>query len=96
MSSEGGFSTPPRLLALVLPVSLAGAAVVVAAAWSFASAASWSVLAGVVVLLGAAIVAEAFPVPMESLPLGYVSLAAVFVVGTAFLYGWAPAATSPR
>jgi diguanylate cyclase (GGDEF)-like protein len=29
---------------------------------------------------------------MESLPAGHVSLAAVFVVGTAFLYGWAAAA----
>jgi diguanylate cyclase (GGDEF)-like protein len=92
MSSEGGVSTPPRLLALVLPVSLGGAALVVAAAWSFASAVSWSVLAGVAVLLAAAVVAEAFPVPMESLPGGYVSLAAVFVVGTAFLHGWAAAA----
>jgi diguanylate cyclase (GGDEF)-like protein len=92
MSSEGGVSTPPHMLALVLPVSLAGAAVVAAAAWSFTSAVSWSVLAGVVVLLAAAITAEAFPVPMESLPAGYVSLAAVFVVGTAFLYGWAAAA----
>jgi diguanylate cyclase (GGDEF)-like protein len=91
-SPEGGVSTPPQLLALVLPVSLAGAAVVAAAAWSFSSTASWSILAGVAVLLAAAIVAEAFPVPMESLPAGYVSLAAVFVVGTAFLYGWAPAA----
>jgi diguanylate cyclase (GGDEF)-like protein len=92
MSSQGGVSTPPHLLALVLPVSLAGAGVVAAAAWSLAGALSWSVLAGVVVLLAAAVVAEAFPVPMESLPAGYVSLAAVFVVGTAFLYGWAAAA----
>ena len=38
MSSQGGVSAPPHLLALVLPVSLAGAAVVAVAAWSFAFA----------------------------------------------------------
>jgi diguanylate cyclase (GGDEF)-like protein len=92
MSSQGGGATPPHLLGLVLPVSLAGAAVVAAAVWSFTSAVSWGVLAGVVVLLVAAVVAEAFPVPVESLPAGHVSLAAVFVVGTAFLYGWEAAA----
>jgi len=36
----------------------------------------------------AAMLAEAYPVPVESLPGGYVSLAAVFVVGTALIYGW--------
>jgi len=46
---------------------------------------------GVLVLLGAATLAEAFPVPLESLPAGYVSLAAVFLVGTGVVYGWAAA-----
>ena len=46
---------------------------------------------GVLALLGAAALAEAFPVPLESLPAGYVSLAAVFVVGTGAVYGWAAA-----
>lgn len=68
MSSKGGVSTPPRLLALVLPVSLGGAAVVVAAAWSFESAVSWSVLAGVIVLLAAAVVAGAIVVRRRRLP----------------------------
>src|SRR5207237_5514861 len=42
----------------------------------------------VLALLGAAALAEAFPVPLESLPAGYVSLAAVFLVGTGVVYGW--------
>ena len=49
-------------------------------------------LAALAVLLVSAVLAVAFPVPIESLPAGNVSLAAVFVVGTGVLYGWAPAA----
>lgn len=49
-------------------------------------------LAGLLVLLAASALAEAYPVPVESLPAGSVSLAAVFIVGAAVLYGWAPAA----
>jgi diguanylate cyclase (GGDEF)-like protein len=43
-------------------------------------------------MLLAATVTEAYPVPIESLPAGQVSLAAVFVVGAAVIYGWAEAA----
>jgi diguanylate cyclase (GGDEF)-like protein len=85
-------NAPGRLLALVLPVSIAGAGVMAWATWSFSATYSWSALAGVLALFAAAVVAEAFPVPVEGLPAGHVSLAAVFVVGTAVLYGWAPAA----
>jgi diguanylate cyclase (GGDEF)-like protein len=46
----------------------------------------------VAALLLVSILAEAYPVPIESLPAGHVSLAAVFVVGTGVIYGWAPAA----
>jgi diguanylate cyclase (GGDEF)-like protein len=86
---RGGAHASPGLLALLAPVTAAGLAVVVAAAASFATGAhTWTCAAGIAVLLAAAVFAEAFPVPMESLPAGYVSLAAVFVVGTAVLYGW--------
>jgi diguanylate cyclase (GGDEF)-like protein/putative nucleotidyltransferase with HDIG domain len=49
-------------------------------------------VAGLLALLVAATVAEAFPVPIENVPVGGTSLATVFIVGTAVLYGW-PAAT---
>ena len=82
-----------RLLPVVVPVVLAGVAALVAAAFAFAaSRPSLAVVAGVGALLVASVVVEAFPVPIESLPAGSVSLAAVFMVGTAVLYGWAPAA----
>jgi diguanylate cyclase (GGDEF)-like protein len=85
-------SATRRLLPLVLPVWLLGGGAVGAAGWSFAaSRPSIAVLGGVLALLAAAALAEAFPVPLESLPAGYVSLAATFVVGTAVIYGWAPA-----
>jgi diguanylate cyclase (GGDEF)-like protein len=82
-----------RLLPVVVPVTLAGVAALGAAALAFAaSEPSLAVLAGVAALLVASVFVEAFPVPVESLPAGSVSLAAVFMVGTAVLYGWAPAA----
>src|SRR5712691_1446845 len=82
-----------RLLPLLAPVTLLGTAVLAAAGWRFAAGhPSPAVLGGVAALLAAATLAEAFPVPLESLPAGNVSLAAVFVVGTGVLYGWAPAA----
>ena len=81
-----------RLLPLILPVTGAGALALAAAAWTFfASAPSAAVIAGVLVLLAAASLAEAYPVPVERLPACHVSLAAVFVVGTALIHGWAAA-----
>jgi diguanylate cyclase (GGDEF)-like protein len=80
-------------LPLVLPVALLGAAILAAAVTHVPDqVSSFSEVAGLLVLLASATLAEAFPVPMESLPAGNVSLAAVFVVGTGMLYGWAPAA----
>ena len=81
-----------RLLPVFLPVTIAGFAAVVAALWSLAQdppTGAW--LAGVGVLLVSAILAEAFPVPVDNLPAGHVSLAAIFILGTALIYGW-PAA----
>src|SRR5581483_8464054 len=47
-------------------------------------------LGGGALLLAAAVLAERFPVPLR-IGTGGVSLAAVFIVGAGYLYGWAPA-----
>jgi diguanylate cyclase (GGDEF)-like protein len=78
-----------RLLPIFLPVTLAGAAAVAAAVVGYsASPPSTGSAAGIVVLLAAAIFAEAYPVPVERLPAGSVSLAAVFILGSGILFGW--------
>jgi diguanylate cyclase (GGDEF)-like protein/putative nucleotidyltransferase with HDIG domain len=48
-------------------------------------------MGGVVALLLAATFVEAHPVPIEGVSSEGVSLAAVFIVGAAVIYGWAPA-----
>src|SRR5262245_40053020 len=81
-----------RLLPVFLPVTIAGFAAIVAALFSLSSnppSGPW--LAGVGVLLVAALLAEAFPVPVDNLPAGHLSLALIFILGTALIYGW-PAA----
>jgi diguanylate cyclase (GGDEF)-like protein len=81
-----------RLLPVVGPVSIAGFAALVAAALSFGtSATSLSVLGGVLVLCAAAAFVEAHPVPIEGVSSEGISLAAVFIVGAAVIYGWAAA-----
>ena len=82
-----------RLLPLLAPVIAAGASTLGVAAWSFvAGPPSGATIAGVSLMLAAAALAEAYPVPIESLAGGHVSLAAVFVVATGLLYGWPAAA----
>ena len=81
-----------RLLPIVVPVALAGFAVLVFAIGEFvASNPEPEVLAGVFALLLAATFVEAHPVPIEGISSEGISLAAVFIVGTAVIYGWAPA-----
>ncbi len=81
-----------RLLVLIVPIAAAGLAAGVAAAWMLASSGpSLVLLAGLGLMLAAAVLAEAYPVQIESLPAGNVSLAAVFVVSSGLIYGW-PAA----
>ncbi len=64
----------------------------VAAAVSFAaSAPTLGVMGGVLALAVAATFVEAYPVPIEGIASGGVSLTAVFIVGAAVIYGWAPA-----
>jgi hypothetical protein len=43
-------------------------------------------------LLAASVVAEAFPMPIEGVSVGATSLASVFIVAVAALYGWELAA----
>jgi diguanylate cyclase (GGDEF)-like protein/putative nucleotidyltransferase with HDIG domain len=81
-----------RLLPVVAPVVFAGTlAVVLAVAALAALEPSPTDLAGLAALLVAATFVEAFPVPIENVPVGGTSLATVFIVGTATIYGWAPA-----
>ena len=47
-------------------------------------------LAGIAALLAAAAFSERFPVPLEGLDAGGVSLSFVFGIGVVVLYGWAP------
>jgi diguanylate cyclase (GGDEF)-like protein len=81
-----------RLLVLIVPIAAFGFAAAGVAAWSLAtSGASDARLSGLLLLLCAAVLAEAYPVEIESLPAGNVSLAAVFVVSAGLIYGWSAA-----
>jgi diguanylate cyclase (GGDEF)-like protein/putative nucleotidyltransferase with HDIG domain len=78
-----------RLLPLLLPVVAAELITVTLAATAFAaSEPSPETLAGVWALLVVTAVAEAFPVPLENVPVGGTSLATIFIVGTSVIYGW--------
>ncbi len=77
------------LLPLVVPITLGGMVVVLAATISMgASTPSLPAVVGVLVLLAAAAVADAFPVPVAGVPGGHVSLSAVFIIGATLMYGW--------
>jgi diguanylate cyclase (GGDEF)-like protein/putative nucleotidyltransferase with HDIG domain len=80
---------PPRLALVVVPAVTAGLVVVVAAAVSLATAPlSLAALAGILGLLAASTLAERYPVPLDGIDTGGVSLLFVFCVGTTVLYGW--------
>jgi diguanylate cyclase (GGDEF)-like protein/putative nucleotidyltransferase with HDIG domain len=81
-----------RLLPIVAPVVFAGTLVSMFALSAVATLdPSPATFAGTAALLVAATFVEAFPVPIENVPVGGTSLATVFIVGTATIYGWAPA-----
>ncbi len=85
-----GATMPPRLIAVVVPVYAAGLAVAAAAAGSFAtSPRGVATLAGVAGLLAASTLSERYPVPLDGIDAGGVSLGFVFCVATIVLYGWA-------
>jgi diguanylate cyclase (GGDEF)-like protein len=78
-----------RLAPLVVPVATGGVAVLTAALASLAaSQPTVGMLAGILALGVASVVVEAYPVPVEGVPSGAVSLGAVFIVGAAVVYGW--------
>jgi diguanylate cyclase (GGDEF)-like protein/putative nucleotidyltransferase with HDIG domain len=80
----------PSLYPVVLPVCAAGVATVVAAGYAFATAPhSTTVLAGLAAFLGASLLADRFPVPVDDLDANGVSLAFVFGLSAIVLFGWA-------
>ena len=86
-----------RVLPVLGPVTLAGAAATVAAVLSFvASGPDAETIVGSLALLVAAAIAEALPVPLEGVAAGRTSLATIFIVAAAALYGWAPANAGRR
>jgi diguanylate cyclase (GGDEF)-like protein len=80
----------PSVYPVVIPVCLAGLATVVAAAISFSTAPHGAtVLVGIAAFLGASLLADRFPVPVDDLDANGVSLAFVFGLSAIVLFGWA-------
>jgi diguanylate cyclase (GGDEF)-like protein len=82
-------AAPPRVLAIVAPVVVAGVATVAAACVSYARAphSAEDVVALVGLFLGM-VLAERFPVPVEGVDAGGVTLGFVFAVAAIVLFGW--------
>jgi len=82
---------PPRLAAVVAPVCVAGFAVAAAAAVTFLTTPQGAAtLGGVAALFVASALAERYPVPLEGIDTGGVSVSFVFCVASIVLFGWAP------
>jgi diguanylate cyclase (GGDEF)-like protein/putative nucleotidyltransferase with HDIG domain len=80
----------PSLYPVVAPVCAAGLATIAAAAIAFAAAGhSATELAGLAAFLGASLLADRFPVPVDDLDANGVSLAFVFGLSAIVLFGWA-------
>ncbi len=81
---------PPRLLAVVAPVCAAGLGVICAGCVVFAlEPHKTTTLVGLIALLAASTLADRFPVPVEGIDTGGVSLSFVFGVASIVLFGWA-------
>jgi signal transduction histidine kinase len=79
-----------QALPVWLPVSIGGAVGVGFAIAKLAGGSyGWEDFVGIAVLLAAAALAEAFPVPIEGVAVGSMSLATIFLVAAAAIYGWA-------
>ena len=77
------------MLPLVATVSAGATAFLVAVVWSLATdSPKGSTTLGALALLGSAVIAEAFPVPIEGVSAGRTSLATVFIVAAAVIYDW--------
>ncbi len=88
MSPRAGI--PPRLLAVIAPVTIGGFAVVGAALLAYARQPhSATELIAFAVLLAASAVAQRFPVPLDGVDATGVSLMFVFGVAAIDLFGWA-------
>jgi signal transduction histidine kinase len=76
-----------------IPVALGGTVALVLAIWTLTTEPhGLDDVAGIGVLLAAATIAEAFPLPIEGVAVGATSLATIFIVAVAVTYGWAAAA----
>src|SRR4029078_88431 len=79
-----------RVLAVIVPVCVAGFGVACAAAVSFAvTPHRLQTVVGLAALRSAATRADRFPVPVEGIDTGGVSLSFVFGVASIVLFGWA-------
>jgi signal transduction histidine kinase len=77
------------------PVALAGVVGLVLAVVALAREdMGWHDAVGIALLIAAATLAEAFPVPIEGVAVGSTSLATIFLVAGATIYGWAAAAVA--
>jgi len=82
-------ATPRKVFAIAIPVCAAGIATTLAAAVSYGSSAhSPGELAAVVALILGVVLAERFPVPVEEMDAGGVTLGFVLAVAGIVLYGW--------
>jgi diguanylate cyclase (GGDEF)-like protein len=77
---------------VIAAVCTAAAAIVIAALVSLTQGSpSPAILGGAAALLGASLLADRFPVPLDHLDANGVSLGFVFSVAAVLLFGWAPA-----
>ena len=89
---SGAAHPPAKLLAVVVPVSVVGIGLYLAAtAWFVHADSSITTLIGVAAFLAASMLAERFPVPVEGADANGVSLGFVFAVAALVLFGWAAA-----
>jgi diguanylate cyclase (GGDEF)-like protein len=80
---------PRNVLAIVIPVCAAGIAAVSAAAVSYGRLPhTTGAVVGVIGLFFGMVLAERFPVPIEGIDSGGVTLGFVFAVATIVLFGW--------
>ncbi|MFZ0342446.1 MAG: diguanylate cyclase [Gaiellaceae bacterium] len=82
-------ATPAKVLAIVVPVIVAGAATFAYALYAYGgSSPSASELAQLLGLFASMVVAERFPVPLEGVSAGGMTLGFVFSVSAIILLGW--------
>jgi len=82
-------ATPARVLAIVVPVIVAGAATLAVALYRYAGTSpSASDLAQLFGLFASMVVAERFPVPLEGVRAGGMTLGFVFSISAIILLGW--------